>query len=156
MAHTRYVSVLAQGLFNLINTNKSTLGIDEVYYGDQALIPVATACVITAGPKTTTLAGVSGPGGRVFRDMTVYIGIHRQVVVDTLNADAGTEAFERLNTEQLGEVVESLIHQDTTVGGLIIHGFVTAFEPGNTQFSNSMFRTVRLTFVGRTKLNLSI
>jgi len=99
---------------------------------------------------------VAGPGGRVFRDMTVIIDVHRQIVVNTLQTDAGTEAAERLKIEQIAEGVEDFIHQNPTVGGLIIHGFINTSEPADTMFTNSVFRTVRMMFTGRTKLNLSV
>jgi len=156
MAHTKYVTVLAKAIFDNILAVKDDLELDEVYFGDQRLIPAATACVVMAGPKTTTLAGVAGPGGRVFRDMVVIIDVHRQIVANTLQTDAGTEAAERLKVEQLAEGVEDFIHQDVTVGGLIIHGFINSSEPADTMFTNSAFRTVRMMFMGRTKLNLSV
>lgn len=156
MPHTQYTTVLALAIFDKIILNKDNLGFDEVLFGDQSLIQSASVCVITAGPKITQLAGVSGPGGRVMRNMTVFINVYRQVIVDSLNSQAGSEAEERLAVEQTAEAVENLIHQDVTVGGLIIHGFVVQMDPGDTLYPNSMFRTVRLTFIGKTKLNLTI
>lgn len=79
--------------------------------------------------------------------LTVFIDVHTIKVND--------EATERLALDQLSETVEKELHEDTTMGGIIIHGFVHEWNPGETHIQGGEFRTVRLTYVGQTLLYLS-
>lgn len=147
MAHTYKATVLAMAIKDLIEANKATLGINEVYYGDHNNIPVGISAAITAGTKHRDLAGVSGPGGRSMNTLNVVIFIYYSVVE--------AEATARLAVDQIGEAVEDLLHTDTTMGGLLIHGFVQDVIPGTVFKENSMFRAVELDYQGKTKTNIT-
>jgi len=148
MAHTDKDEVVADFLFNLLTTNKVTLQLDDVLYGNQIMIPHASAAVVTAMGKRRTLAGVSAPGGRTLNELVVNIEMHWSRV--------GDEGTERKNADNRATALEAIIHQDTTLGGIIIHGFINQVDRGETQFANgSMFRSVRMIFVGQTKTYLS-
>lgn len=152
MAHTDDDTVLALAIRDLIEANKVDLQIDDVFYGNHSVIPQASAAVVTAMGKRRALAGVSGPGGRT--DNTLMIGI------DLHWARVGTEETERQEADSRGTALEQLLHEDTTMGGIIIHGFVTDVDRGDSVLANavgsqSMFRTVRMLYSGRTKTYLS-
>lgn len=146
MAHTEFTTVLAIAIRDILVNNQQALGLASVLYGRQLQIPYSPTAVVQAGPKRRELAGGQGPGGRVDNWFRVYIDIHSMKVND--------EATESLAVEQVAESVEKQLHADTTVGGIIIHGFVTDWDPGQSFFQNGEFRTVRLTFTGRTKTQL--
>lgn len=151
MAHTDKSTVLALAIRDKIIANKLTLGLDAdsfVAYGDHNNVPGGKAVTVSAGTKNRELAGVSGPGGRTLNQLEVVITVYYMK----------TEAEEsaRLATDQLGEGIESLLHQDTTMGGIIIHGFVRQWVPGVIIRETSMFRVVQLHFVGQTKTNVTI
>ena len=141
-------TVLAQAIMAKIVANQQTLKVRDVLYGEQIMIPRSPTVVVLLGTKTRILAGVSAPGGRTENDMTVLIDIHSMKV--------GDEATERLAMDQLAESVEKLLHADTQMGGLLIHGFVTEYIPGETVLQNGEFRTVRLTYIGRSKTYLTV
>ncbi len=147
MPHTDNVTVVAVALYNLINANKGSLGINIVLFGNQNMIPSSPAVVVNPGTKRRDLAGVSAPGGRVMNEMSVFIDVHSSKV--------GDEFAERLAVDQLAEAVEVKIHSDVTLGGILIHGFVNEWDPGETFIQGSAFRTVRMTFIGKTKTYLS-
>lgn len=147
MANTQFTSVLAQAIKNILVTNQSSLGLKTVLYGNHTMLPVSPLAVVIPGPKHRELQGVGGPGGRTLNTISVYI--------DVLSSKVGDESEERLALDQLAEKIEDLLHDDVTVGGLIIHGFVTDWIPGETTTQGGEYRTVRLTFAGITKLQLT-
>lgn len=149
MTVTENTSVLGQYIKNLIDTNKVTLGVKQVLYGNQNDIPFSPTVVVTPGIKRRELRGVSAPGGRTFNVMNVFVTI--------MTSKVGDENTERLKTDQLAEAVEKLLHQDTTMGGLLIHGFVQEWTPTEAFFQQTQgqFRTVRMTFVGTSETYLS-
>jgi hypothetical protein len=147
LANTQFTSVLAQAIKNILVTNKTSLGLRDVLYGNHTMLPVSPVAVVIPAPKHRDLQGVGGPGGRTLITMNVYI--------DVLSSKVGDESEERLALDQLAERVEDLLHNDVTVGGLLIHGFVTDWVPGETTVQGGEYRTVRLTFAGITKLQLT-
>jgi hypothetical protein len=146
--HTDQSTVLAQALKDKIELNKVALGLDIVLYGEQNNVPGGKAAVVYCGTKRRPLAGVAGPGGRTDNFMEVIIDVHYSVY--------NPEEEGRLAADKLAEAVETLLHQDTTVGGIIIHGWVNEWTPGVVFKENSMYRTVRLLYVGRSKTNITV
>jgi hypothetical protein len=147
--HTDLTSVVGQYLFNRLLNNKYDLGLNDVFYGNHNNVPQDAIAVVIPGPKIRTLAGVSAPGGRVQNELNVFIDVMTQKVL--IGESAG-----RLATDQLAETVEHYIHQDTTLGGNIIHGFVNRWDPGQDFILQSEFRVVRMTFTGISKTYLSV
>lgn len=148
MAHTDDDVVVAEFLYNLILTNKVTLSLDEVYYGNHNMIPVGKAAVITAAGKSRVLSGVGGPRGQFTNTLNVLIAVHLSKV--------GDEATERRAVDAIATEVEKLVHQDVTLGGIIIHGFIGEVSRGESPMANgSMFRSVLMSYSGTTKLILT-
>lgn len=147
MAHTDKTTVVAQYILSLITTNKSSLGLDNVLYGDQNEIPPGKTAVVATGRKDRVLQRVAFPGGGTRNRMIVMITVY--------NNTTGDEATKSLQTDQVAEAVEHLLHQNTTMGGNIIHGFVETWDPGYNFRRGSMFRATQLTFVADTKTNLT-
>jgi hypothetical protein len=146
--HTDDDAVVAQAIEALVIANKAELLLDDVLYGDHNMIPHASAAIIMPGGMRRTLAGVSQPGGRTQNDMVVEVVLHWSRV--------GDEATERKAADARGKALERKLHEDTTLGGIIIHGFVNQTDKGNTIMgNNNMFRTVRMVFVAQTKTYLS-
>lgn len=151
MAHTHKSTVLAIALRDIIIANKPSVGLEEgdfVAYGDHNNIPTGRAITLASGTKLRELAGVAGPGGRTKNTMEVVISVYYSVIEN--------EADARLAVDQIAENVEDLLHKDTTVGGIIIHGFVQEWTPGVIFRETSMFRVVQLHFVGQTKTNVTV
>lgn len=147
MALTDKASVVALAVKDLIETNKYSLGIDQVYYGDQLNIPNAKCVAVRVGRKTRERAGAAGPGGRMTNYMPITINIYNSTVTD--------EASARLVVDQLAEAIEDLLHQDITLGGVILDGFVSEWDPDPVFRTGSLFRVVQLTFQARSKTNLT-
>lgn len=148
MAFTDKSSVVAIAIKDLIETNKESLGIDQVYYGDQLNIPNAKCVAVRVGRKTRDRAGVAGPGGRMMNNMPVIINVYNSTVTD--------EASGRLVVDQLAEAIEDLLHQDITLGGITLDGYVSEFDPDPVFRQGSMYRVVQLTYAARSKTNLTL
>lgn len=151
MAHTHKSTVLAQAIVQKIKDNKVAVGLDAdsfVEYGDHNNIIGGKAVTVASGTKDRELAGVAGPGGRTDNFMEVVITVYY------MKTEA--EATARLTCDQIAENVEDLLHEDTTMGGIIIHGFVRQWVPGIITRESSMFRVVQLHYRGRTKTNVTI
>lgn len=147
MSHTDDDTEVALAIRDLLVTNKVTLQLDDVLYGNHNLIPRASAAIVTAGGKTRQLAGVSAPGGRTENNLLIAVQLHWSRV--------GDEETERIAADERGTALERLIHTDTTIGGLVIHGYITQVDRGDSIINNSMFRSVIMQFVGITRTYLS-
>lgn len=144
MPHTDKDQVVALAIRDLLKNNMISLELDAVLYGFQTMIPVANAAVVMARGKRRTLVGVQGPGGRTDNGLMIGIDVHRSKI--------GDEETERIKLDDIADAIEDLVHNDTTVQGLIIHGFFESVDRGDTGFMNgSMFRTVVMSFTGRTR-----
>jgi len=65
-----------------------------------------------------------------------------------------SQSANREQDDQVAEAVEDLIHQDATMGGLVIDSLVSNIEYGYAVRSNSLFRTARLTVTARDQVQL--
>ncbi len=114
----------------------------DVTYGDQQKIPRTPFVTVESGPKTRELTGIGGKG-RTDNRFTVFIlGYISNIRTIQTN---------RREADLFGEQLELYLHEDVTLGGLIIHGFVTSIEPGYSTRSGELMRVVRLTYQGLTK-----
>jgi hypothetical protein len=147
MAHTDDDAVVALAIRDIIEANKATLQLNDVFYGNHTMIPNNSAAVVMAMGKRRQLAGVSAPGGRTQNDLLVTIQLHWSRV--------GNEEPERRACDARGTAVERLLHANVTLDGIIIHGYVSEVDRGETLINNSMFRSVMMTYVGITKTYLS-
>lgn len=147
MANDDKSTVVSQYIKNLIESNKVALGVNTVLYGDHLQIPGGITVVVNDGVKNRVLQGVAYPGGRTRNKLNILITVY--------NNKTGDESTERLLVNQIAEAVEHLLHQNTLMGGNVLHGFVETWNPGNTFKAGSMFRSVQMIWVGDTKTNLT-
>jgi hypothetical protein len=137
MITTRYTT-FAKDVHDRLEAAKVTLGIVDVYYGDQQRIPRTPAVCVEPGGKTRELNGL--PRRTAIR-LTVYLIIYHYQLT-------GPEAI-RENNDELAEDIEDFLHLDAQfrVGGdmTVISSLVTAVESGYQQNRNSLFRASRLT-----------
>lgn len=148
MAHTDKDEDVAEAIRALLEANKDDLELNDVLYGNHIMIPRASAAIVMPLGRRRQLAGVAGPGGRTLNQLIVGVDVHWSKV--------GDEETERKNADNRGSNVEAMLHSDTTLGGIVIHGFVTQVDRGESQFANnSMFRSVRMVYEAQTKTYLS-
>jgi hypothetical protein len=51
-------------------------------------------------------------------------------------------------SEELSELVEAKLHEDLTLGGLVIFGYISSIDPGVRLRESEMIRATRLTWDG--------
>lgn len=145
--HTASPTVLAKAIEAKIRAKQGELGIADVFYGFHNMIARSPTVVVQALGKSRQLAGVAAPGGRTMNELTVTI--------DVMSAAVGDEASDRLALEQLADKIETELHKDPTMGGILIHGFVTDWDNGEMPAQGGSFRLITLTYRGQTKTYLS-
>lgn len=129
--------------FDLLYTNRNELGLEEVYYGDQNLIGNTPSVAVEPGPFSRTLEGGGvGGKGRTENITTVFFLIY------IARLDGKQDLRRELDV--LSESIVDKLHEDMTAGGSVIHGYVTAIDPGYAKRGSLMLAS-RLTWRGINK-----
>lgn len=127
----------------LVTTTGVYAGADDVYYGDQDKFPRTPSICIDPGNRQRILQGASF---RTDNNFTIYILVYHAKVQDNQAT--------RMEAQQLSEQIETLLHLDPQLGGLVIHSFCTLNESGYVYRQNTMYRTNRITFEPYSKTRL--
>lgn len=137
---------VVQAVYDLLTNSKVALGLQDVWYGDQNLIPRYPAVAVEAGPFTRQLAGIGGKG-RTDNQIRVLLLVYSAKIADVQTT--------RKATDILSETIMDKLHEDITMGNTVIHGFVTAIEPGYATRGGTLMRTTRITWEGFTKTGIA-
>jgi hypothetical protein len=146
MPLTDRIDVFTQVIYDLIITNKTPLGLADVWYGDEDKVPTTPCVAVSSGEKTRVLDGASR---RTLVDLTCYLMVYFEKI-------QGTEQ-NRKEAETLAEDVEAVLHADSTLGGIVVHSYVSRSEPGYASRGRSpraLLSVTRLTFTGISKVSL--
>lgn len=139
--NTENFSLVGEFIQDLLQETTS-LGLQDVFYGDQELIPRTPAVAVETGIFTRQLDGIPYRTKNVFR---IYLLVYFAKVQDV--------QVTRLQCDQKAEQIMRTLHQNKTMGGLVISGHVTAIEPGYTYRGRALMRSARITWEGLTKNN---
>lgn len=144
-ALTAHVSDCSKAIYDLLVANAIPLGIEDVWDGDQALLPHTPAACVESGPLNKELIGMPS---YTENTLTVYIMLYHSALKDQQATTREAILY--------AESIMSLLHVDLSLGGLVIHGYVRAIEPGYADKGRSWYRSVRITWTGvsRTQLHL--
>jgi hypothetical protein len=143
---SRYASAMAAHIYTTLKDNRVPLGLVDVWFGDQNLLPQTPAACVIMSEWDRMLVGEPR---RVDQTTNVFVVIYHNAVQDT-------QANE-LEVNQLAERVAKFIDDDSTCGGLVIHSFVTRYEPGyRTLGQNNKYRSTRLTWTGLSRFSLNV
>ena len=134
----------------------TTPKIEDVWYGDQNLLPHTPAICVETGNLARQFAGVPY---RVENNFEVYIMVYHGEITDKqINRDI---------CEKLAVQIQDLMHSDircdnplydpavSTAAGLVIYGMVSAIEPGYTVRQRSLMYTTRITWFGMSKTSIT-
>jgi hypothetical protein len=119
---------------NLLDTAASTLTLQEVYEGDQQMLPKTPSVCVYAGNTERDYVGAPRYIGVV---ITVYIVVYHCVL--TSNSVTEREANE------LAESIVTVVDSDETLNGKALDVLVTNIEPGEANKNNTWYRSSRLT-----------
>lgn len=126
-----------------LEANKATLGLQDVFLGDQDRIPRTPTACVEPGGKTQSLDGAPR---RVAIFMEVYVILYHTEVRDVQqNVKEAT---------QLAEATADVIHQDDDLGGSVIHNYVTDSQPGYVSRGRVLMRATRITVQAQSKVQL--
>lgn len=143
MPLTNELKPFAEFLETLLVNNQGSLGLADIYYGDQNRIPRTPTACVDPGEKRRDLNGIPR---RTDIRLTVYILLYH----NPINA---IETITR-QSDALAEDIETLIHMDAQMGGLVIDSMVTTIEFGYQTRGNNLYRVSRLTVEGRSQVQL--
>lgn len=132
---TDRIDTFTAAIVDLLEANKSALGLTDVWLGDQVRVPRTPCVAVEPGPKGREY---NGAPRRFVVTLESYIMLYIEKVQDT-----------QLNTQEattLAEEVEAVLHADAQMGGLVVSSYVAQSDPGYAERSNTQFRAVRLTF----------
>src|SRR4051812_41667019 len=132
---TGSLSVVCEYIFNMLEINKGRLGLEAVYYGDQNKIPVTPAACVEPDEKPREYKGAQ----RMTR-----VSLHLYVLV--YHSKVQSPQQNRRDADIMAESIETLIHADATLGGLVIDGMCTAVSSGYANRGGTMMRASRIAY----------
>ena len=138
------MSVITQAIVDLLKGD-STLGLKEVYYGDQGGIPLTPSATVELGNKTRAYNAI-GIQTNVVPE--IHIVIYHGLVADVQKI--------KKDLDQFVQLVENKLHVDNTLGGLVISGIVTSVEPGVAVVGKTQFYAHRMTWEAIIKERISV
>lgn len=137
---TRSEEVVASYILGLLQNAPVDLGIQQVFYGDQTLLPKTPAVCVAPGNKTRSWSGATLRTENMFETYVfVYYGKIQDVQLNTHAA------------QTLADAVEDLVMADIKLGGIVIWTLCTQNEPGMISKQGSLMIGNRLTFQSMSK-----
>lgn len=143
MALTSSLVTFADAIKGLLVTNQDSLGIYQVFYGDQAKLPGSPVVCVEPDVKVNELSAAQ---------RMLHINLRCQVLVYTSVVTSGED--NRKNADLLSEQIETLLHQDPTVGGNCIHSYVENITSGYATKAGSLVKADKIQFMGLSQSRL--
>jgi hypothetical protein len=138
--NTDSADVIATYIYDMLEANTSALVIQDVWYGDQELLPRTPAVCVNPGTKKRQFQGATF---RTLNDIETYVLVYFGKIQDVqANLHGAT---------QLADSIETLVHSDLTLGGNVIAVLCTQNEPGMINKAGVWMMGARLTFQSMTK-----
>ncbi len=142
--------VVAQRFFEILDLQKATLGLQDVWFGDQNALPHTPSVCVEPGVKRRDLQGVPD---MTLVDIDTYFLLYHSPIISSQVSRREAVAF--------AEGIESYLHKnhlrlfaaDGTTQ-LTIHGFCTDLDPGIAFKNNTKYHAVQITWTSRTKTSL--
>jgi hypothetical protein len=119
------------------------LGLQDVWYGDQEMVPRTPAVAVEPGSKARVIAGTSRS---TENRLTVYLMVYVAKIQDVQAT--------RKTTDQIAEAIEVHLHNDPTLGGLVIFSMVSSVESGYAIRGGTLMRSARMTWEGLSKTRI--
>ena len=138
------MSVINQAIVELLKGDPD-LGLKEVYYGDQGGIPSVPSATVELGSKTREYNAIG-----IQTNVTPQISI---IIYHGLTVDVQTIKKE---LDQFVQAVEDKLHEDNTLGGLVISGIVSSVEPGVAVVGQAQFYAHRMIWTAIIKERIGV
>jgi hypothetical protein len=145
MTHTHDMVEICQAMVDFLKAVQGQYGIEEVYYGDERLIPSYPAICVDPGPMTRTFTQT---GFKTDNRITLYIIIYHGPVQ--------TAQMNRKECDKLAVQLMDEIHTDLTLGGRVMNGLCAELEPGASITETQEFvKAHRITWVALSKTGVA-
>ena len=134
MVMTSNVVTITQAWIDLLKLERQ-LGLHDVFYGDQELIANVPALTVESGSKVRdyTQTGLQTDVGITM----IFVLFHSRVT---------DKQVTKKQLDEKAEALETFIHANTNLDGLVINGLVTSSEPGFIDRGRIIFHAHRLTW----------
>lgn len=119
---------------SLVEAKQVDLAIADVWYGEQHKVPRTPTVEVIPGEKVRNPAGAPRRVENTFECFVMVLAGQVQDVQLNLHT-AG----------QLAESIETVLHADPTLGGIVINALVARTEFGVATRSSTQYRAARLT-----------
>lgn len=116
---------------------------NDVFIGDENLIPRTPAAAVIANSRTRELVET---GHVTMNTFTVDVMLY--------HAELGAFNLNRFKSIQHAEALETHLHQDMTLGGLLFNSYCTAIEPGFSTREKQILVSTRIGWYGRSKTRI--
>jgi hypothetical protein len=140
---TRNTTDILQYWVAQLDAAKASLGIQDVWLGDQKLLPHTPSVCVVQGDTERTLVGAPRRVDAVYT--TTFIVYHSKLQDKQLT---------EVETISLADRITAWIDADAYASGLVVHGMVTRIEPGYIRRQNTWYQVTRVTWQGNARINL--
>lgn len=142
---TQSLVVFTDYLKNMVEQNMVTLGVQDVFYGEQTKYPRTPAVALESDTKRRE---INGAPRRTENDLNAFIIIYHSPVSDVQKT--------RRDVDLLAEAIENLVHSDSRLGGLVIHSLVDQMQSGYATRGGTQYRSCRLSVSGKSQSQLPL
>jgi hypothetical protein len=140
MTNTDRAEVVANYIFTMMQDNATALGVEDVWYGDQTLLPKTPAICVSPGDKKRIFQGSSY---RTLNTFETYVMVYWGQIQDIqANLHSCTN---------LADDIETLVHSDLTLGGNVFSVICMQNQPGIANKQGALLVGARLTFESMSK-----
>lgn len=142
--------VVANRFYDILDASKATLGIADVWFGDQTNVPRTPTLCVEPGVKQRELHSAQN---MTLNNIDTFFLIYHS----TLNT---TQQVSRRDVVEFAEAIETFLHTNHlrlfSAGGeqLTIHGFCTDMDPGFAYKEKTLYNAVRMTWTSMSKTRL--
>jgi hypothetical protein len=141
--------VIANRFFDILDANKASLGIQDVWFGDQQLVPRVPALCVEPGTKRRVLQGVPD---LTLNEIDTHFLLYHSPVADSQTSRRAAIAF--------AEAVETFLHENhlrlhaANGDQLTIHGFMAEMDPAYSFRPGTLHHAAVMTWTSTTKRRL--
>lgn len=132
-------------IYALLDTNKVSLGVKFIGYGDETLIPEYPAVILTSDPVQRDIHAT--------RQFMVTFNCSLWVYHARLDENHKTRTR---NDLLLATSIRELLHDNKNLGGNIIFGYVNGETPGVLTRPNELIIGTRITWEGNSIVHFDI
>lgn len=126
MPYTKSIPEMVTKVIDVLEAQKVSLGVEDIYYGTQDLKPRYPCISVEGGTKRRGVATTRQFEIRLGVTIVIYFGKVQSTQLTTKQ------------TEELAEAIENILHDNKTMDGMVVFGYVTRTDPGVTSVGDDM------------------